>query len=168
MSKTSPQADLDSRFLTITATLLALVGAPAFFSLVQEPKQVVQVSQAEPLARSPASLSEEGSQGLQLAKNTSLDLTCDAAEKIEDVQANYLRLKGSPCLDSEVGEITVTNKTNGFTAEVIFTQDSKFTTDFIDLKVGENKIEIETLGKNGTKTTQLVIVNKRSPASLHQ
>lgn len=168
MSKAPRGEEVDSRFLTITALLLALLGAPAFFSLVQDPASQMATVVSPGVERNPASLSEDGIEGLHLSKNATLEVPCDNLPQVQEIQANFLRLKGTACAGSKLDEISVVNQSNGFTASVIFTADTKYTTDFIDLKDGENKLQIETIDKDGSKITRSFIVNKRAPASIKQ
>lgn len=165
----------ESRFLMITMFLVVLIGAPAVYSVVKEPQLLLErnlaMESAQSEDRKPASVvsllipdSEEKIVKTQgITESVTLNLACDSGS--EEVKGTHVRFKGNSCASEEVKELSVVNMTNGFTASVIFTKGSAFTTDFIDLKDGENNLEISTVDSKGQKSTRSLVV-KRLPASL--
>jgi hypothetical protein len=92
-----------------------------------------------------------------------LNFDCEKADLFQEVQASFVRLVGTPCEQTEGLEIT--NQSNGFSAAVIFTKGHHFTTDFIDLKEGENSLQIVSTQTDGSKVSQIFKVTRRSPAT---
>jgi hypothetical protein len=163
MKNRSPREKTESQFLLITGTLVILIGGPAFYSLTKESvTETVKITRTE--SRMPASIPEKELQkAAQIADRSSIVLVnCDQPSSHEDVQSAYIRLTGTPC--EQVENLQITNKTNGFTASVIFKKDNLFTTDFIDLKEGENNLEVVSHMDNGSKVTKNLKVTRRSPA----
>jgi hypothetical protein len=164
MRKSSPE--LDSNFIVITSILIVLLGAPSFLSVIKNPNQ----STFEVVdSRGPASISENDTNaGLSLSSNTTVEIPCNKDLEVLETQAAYLRLKGTNCSDKKPQKISITNRTNGFTAAIIPTGGDTFTTDFIDLQNGENVVAIETLDQDGSKSINTMKLNKRKPASLKE
>lgn len=174
----SAREKTESQFLLITGILVTLLGGPAFFSLVREPSpEIIKVTKQE--SRSPASidhgrsrelLSETHQSGVR-EMNSVVQLHCSentpqiVAEKMQpQVQAATLRIAGVGC--RKESNIAIQNKTNGFTAAVIFTQENQFTTDYINLNPGDNELELVSQFKGGKKVTQRLKINRRVPASI--
>ncbi len=158
----------ERRFLTITFCLVTLLGGPAVYSVIQEPIDLAK-DETVSSARQPASLSkanagEKISQKGIRSKSVVLDFTCVNKKSIQSVAGGLLRLRGSSCFKPGWKDLTVTNKTNGFTAAVIFLNQKKFTTDFIDLNEGVNELKIQAKGEKGETLTQTLNV-RRLPAS---
>jgi hypothetical protein len=163
----------EQRFLLMTVFLVALVGAPAVYSVVREPQELTAEAATENLnpdadsaQRSPASI-ESNSQGRSAIKSKSvvLDYTCKGKSKTFEVDGTLMRLKGKGCLNENWKDLTVVNQTNGFTASVIFLKSNDFTTDFIDLKEGDNHLSIQGTDETGKAVTQKFVVKRRFPAS---
>jgi hypothetical protein len=165
MKQRSPREKTESQFLMITGTLVVLIGGPAFYSLMKEPvAETAKIVRAE--SRTPASYAGKET---EKAATSSADksaavvhINCDQKVALDEVQAAYVRLTGLPC--KQVEDLKITNRTNGFTASVIFKKDNLFTTDFIDLKEGENDLEVVSYLGDGSKTTKKFKVNRRMPA----
>ena len=75
----------------------------------------------------------------------SYDFSCTKV-KVTDfkVQGNFVQLKGRDCgKEAQMPKLSITNKTNGFTASVFFLNGREYQTDLIQLKEGENQISIQ-------------------------
>lgn len=167
----------ESRFLIITSFLVLLVGAPAIYSVVKEPQVLAERNHSgaenskNENSRKPASVVAQLISGSDevvvktqgITESVTLNLGCDS--KDQEVTGTHLRVTGSSCANEDVKELSVVNVSNGFTAAVIFTKGNAFTTDFIDLKDGENNFEILTTDGRGQKSKRSFVV-KRLPASL--
>lgn len=171
MAPTSQVQKAESRFLLLVGTFAILFGVPAVLSFLKAPDvQSLSVQKLE--ARTPASVStQEGdSQALLTAavpasNSTSLiQYDCESTSLQEEVRGSYVRFTGLPCKNVE--DLEITNQTNGFSAAVIFTKGHKFTTDFIDLKEGENDLLINVVQSDGTKVAKTFKVVRRVPASV--
>ena len=173
----------EKRFLLITSFLLILIGAPAVWSVVREPMvagtAVALKDEAADgfSARAPASVSSSAPKAMATAivvknrkaiysKSVVLNYDCKQVQSTE-VDGNLLRLKGmdDSCLNESWKDISITNNSNGFTASVIFLKKG-FTTDFIDLKEGENQLEIHAKDEHGLAVTKKITVKRRAIASV--
>jgi len=161
----------------ITGILVALIGGPAFFTLVREPVLETAKITKYDSSRAPASegaqvssvVLEKGTYHKTVSeKNAFVQLNCQDENLVEkseqEVQASALRIAGFGC--KKENSIQIRNQTNGFTAEVIFTQENQFTTDYIDLSVGQNDLEIISTQKDGTKINQKLKISRRAPAAI--
>ncbi len=159
------------KFLFIVGIVVVLTGTSALMSILIAPElQTVVVKKID--SRSPASVinpTDSSSPQIFVAEkeNSSTSLVqynCDHKGEVEEVRGNYLRVTGLPCPDTE--DMEITNQSNGFSAAVIFSKGNKFTTDFIDLKEGENNLEIMTTHNDGTKVSSIFKVVRRGPATI--
>ncbi len=164
----------ERRFLMLTLGLIILVGAPAVFSMIQEPNKTRHSAEMSSISsRSPASISQRepvkseptGRNAIK-AKSITVDFDCSKKRNPnQEIDGNLLRLKSSACLNDKMKNISIVNKTNGFTAAVIFVKQG-FTTDFIDLAEGENILAIRGIDERGQSFEQVLNVKRRAPASL--
>ena len=160
----------EQRFLLITILLVGLIGAPAVYSVVKDPTQTKSArksSASKASARQPANIekaSETGRNRIQ-SKSVVIDFPCKDQGKVHDVDGTLLRLRGGSCISDKWEKVAVVNQANGFTGSVIFLKDNKFTTDFIDLQEGENKLEIQGVDEKGQTVSRTLTVNRRMPAS---
>ncbi len=133
-------------FLTLAAAVVILLGLQVWLSLNAEKPKVAE-------ARKIASADSQTQDLTEVSKpDQAVTLKWNCAEEglsAYDIGAAHLRLVGTLCPDLESQKITVTNKTNGFTASLFFQKSQSFTTDFVDLKEGPNVIEIST--ENGAQ-----------------
>lgn len=151
---------------------MLLFGGPTIHSLVKEPspqpKVVAHLSASS--NRSPASLDESiGSKPAPVAVSspTLIEFGCKSkGEVVQEVDSGHIRITGTTCRPVE--KLTVMNKTNGFSASVIFTKNKKFTTDFIDLKEGNNSFEITSTEKDGSQQIRVMNVVRRVPANIEK
>lgn len=157
-----------------------MIGAPAVLSVVREPEEagsrsshqhpvaVTKDAAVKALDRQPASLEklEVPRRNVIHSKSVVMNYDCKQLSDVE-VDGTLLRLKGqdSTCMNDKWTDISITNHTNGFTASVIFLKNG-FTTDFIDLNEGENKLEIQAKDDKGQVVSQKITVKRRSIASV--
>jgi hypothetical protein len=162
----------EQRFLLITACLVALVGAPAVYSILQEPREALVSQENEgsksnvDSARAPASVKVEAPlrHNNIRSKSVILDYVCKDKGQVYEVDGTLVRFKGSSCLD-QMKDISVINQSNGFTGSIIFLKNKNFTTDFIDLKEGDNQLAIQGTDEKGQKIVKTFVVKRRFPAS---
>lgn len=155
-------------YLLTTLFLIVLIGAPAVYSMIQEPEVVTVRSSA----RSPASAgmripieAEIVRRNAIKAKSVTLDFECTKKKWSHETDGNLVRLKTEGCMNDQWQQVSVTNQTNGFTASVIFMKEG-FTTDFIDLSEGENVVAVSGINEKGHKVEHLLTITRRAPASL--
>lgn len=156
------------RFLLISFSILAIIGVPAAYSLVQDPTTGT-ASEVTSTGRGPASVTEVASTGVKnsaKARSVTLDWDCGKKSAEQQVDGTHLRLKGHLCNLQKSESFSVINETNGYTAAVILTNDKQFTTDFIELKDGDNNFQIAFFDQDGNKEIRHLTIKKRMPASL--
>ncbi len=162
----------ERHFLFITAVLLFLVGAPAIYTVVREPRTLKESHNAEssesapPAKRQVASVVEsKENQKLIKSKSVILDYNCQSSGSVFEVDGTLLRLRGSSCQFEHLKEASVVNESNGFTGTVIFLKKDTFTTDFIDLQEGENQLVLQAVNEKGQPVVRKFTVQRRFPAS---
>lgn len=164
------EAVKEKRFLLFVAVSVAVFSVLSFQSIVREPK-----SKAATTGRGPASeaigfeflIASEKPQA-QFAKTAFLDLNC-ASPQEATMEVTHVRIRAFNCGFDQQKGITVINQTNGFEAAVVVNKDKSFTTDFIDLKVGSNRFEVQGVDDTGMKVTHSFnIQNRQASSSVHQ
>jgi len=155
-------------YLLTTMFLIVLIGAPAVYSMIQEP----QVAIVKTGGRAPASAAmripietEVVRRNSIKAKSVTMEFDCNKKAWVKETDGNLVRLKTEACMNEQWKQVSVVNKTNGFTASVIFVKDG-FTTDFIDLSQGENVLAVSGINEKGRKVEHLLTITRRAPASL--
>ena len=150
----------ERRFLLMTVLLVFLVGAPTVYSIVRDPSLLSahgSYSQQRQIASLPvvATTDSEFSKRNEVkAKSVTFSLECEGNLKSEEdhsIEGSLLRLKLEGCEKGLLTDVSITNVSNGFTASVIETKDQGFTTDFMDLKEGDNHVEIKGISESGEK-----------------
>lgn len=99
---------------------------------------------------------------------TLVNLSCSDTNQTFETASTRLRLKGANC--TEDGNIPlntqVRNKTNGYVATVFHRSPMDFTTDYINLREGQNEIDVKFQTEKGTIEKTVTVV--RQPASTSQ
>jgi len=155
----------EAKFLT--GTVVFTLGL-AFFSMTT----ILSEPASGPSARgprTPASQQETQSPGISGAtaqgQLETLTWNCKEPKSVPQVKSSHLRLKSVFCDKREPSALTVTNTTNGYTAAV-FLSAKGFSTDFIDLKDGENKISVEWKSAKGkTERREVAVFRVPSPVA---
>lgn len=95
-----------------------------------------------------------------------VDLSCALPEQTLETSSLRFRLKGENCIDDHQSLTTtqVRNMSNGYIATVFHRTSSSFTTDYINLSEGENKIAVRFETDNGTIEKTLTVF--RTPSSI--
>ena len=159
----------EQRFLFLTLCVVVLVGGPAFYSVIREPALRIpaelKVEERKPASEISSIVNfEEPRRNVIKAKSVTMEMGCSGDNQTQETEGTLLRLK-SDCWKESAQNISVINKTNGFTAAVIETKSKGFTTDFIDLKEGDNTLEIAGSDDQGHAIRKTMIVKRRLPAS---
>jgi len=152
------------KFLATTAFLVATIAVPTLASLVSSdestPPEAHMLRSTELKARQPASvpsvmgapkksivIQDTKKELSNLLSNNlvSYDFSCAKNKPTEfKVEGNYFQLKGKDCnKGSQAPKLSITNKSNGFTAAVFMLNEKEYQTDLIQLKEGENQIFIQ-------------------------
>lgn len=77
----------------------------------------------------------------------------DLGPEASRTSGSHIRLKSRFCDSGPVQQLSVKNLSNGYTASV-FVDSKGFSTDFIDLREGENEIEISWEAGHGTRQSR--------------
>ena len=151
----------ERRFLLMTMLLVLLLGAPTVYSIVSDPSLLSahgSYSQQRQIASVPVAAGDSDKEFTKRneikAKSITFSLECEGdlkAEEDHSVEGSLLRLKLEGCDKGLLKDVSITNVSNGFTASVIETKDQGFTTDFMDLKEGDNHVEIKGIAEGGEK-----------------
>lgn len=152
------------KFVAMTAFLVAMIAVPTLASLITSDEESshegLVLRPTELKAREPASLpttlgapkksiviqdSKKELNNLLSSNLISYDFRC-AKAKAKDfhVEGGYLQLKGRDCGKGKwAPKLSITNKSNGFTAAVFMMNEKEYQTDLIQLNEGENQISIQ-------------------------
>lgn len=175
-------ANTEWKFLATTAFLVATIAVPTLASLVSNEDADAPVAMVlrpqEQKARTPASLphlsppkkavvieSTKQELGNLLSNNLiNYDFACSKTKAIDfKVDGAYLQLKGKDCSkNSHPPKLSITNKSNGFTASVFVLNGKEYQTDLIQLQRGVNKILIQYQGPSGQ--TEEHVLNVKADA----
>ncbi len=158
------------KFLATTAFLVATIAVPTLASLFAPEDISVEEAQVlrptELKARQPASLPSISAMAKKpvVIKDTkqelnnllsnnliSYDFACTKmTSKDFHVEGGYLQLKGKDCNKGvKTPKLSITNKSNGFTAAVFMLNEKEYQTDLIQLQEGENQISIQYQSPSG-------------------
>jgi len=166
------------KFLATTAFVVATVAVPTLASLLSNDSEVRPVEMVlrpnVQKVREPASLPSLGSPkkaiviedtrkelGNLMNNNLiSYDLSCSKMKAADfKVVGGYLQLKGKDCSKGTgMPKLSITNKTNGFTASVFVLNGKEYQTDLIQLMEGENQISIQYKSSGGKLEEHLLNV----------
>lgn len=156
---------IDFGVMTIVGCLVLILGFFLFNSVTSQPQASELVRSPE---RRPASLPSHEYQietsALTHSKSDlsgglqTLTLECQSRRKLEKIptKAQHLRLRmlscGSGGQEFDIKRAKVVNQTNGYQATLFAINNDGFTSDYISLSEGENKILVE-LGRSGDRVT---------------
>lgn len=150
------------RFLITTILIVIALGVMDIVSFLTEPvhhEDKVSVV----LGRGPANVVDEVV--TELPKRVTADFNCAQDYQNIEVDGSRIRLKSNSCENFRTSDLTITNKSNGYTASIFQMKNNEFTTDFIDLKYGENQVEVKMKDAAGYEKTHSLTVHRRAPAS---
>lgn len=157
-------------FILITLSLVCFLGGFAVHSLLRQPQNVdARLALVTSPQRQPSSISEDAVVKSQTAaisgKSISLSVACDI-KNLGSTEGAHLRLLGQTCQvgRKKLTEVSIKNLSNGFTAELIDLKEKGYTTDYIDLVVGENQLLVQRKDQSGEVFEQRINI-QRQPAS---
>ena len=143
---------------------MLLLAGPVIWSLFTPASDLTLKSAGETVSRGIASVSPLSTpvpKTGRLSHPVTVDWNLSGTAFTKKIAGTHLRLKG--LLKGYKAEAIV-NESNGFTASVFLTG-NEFTTDFIELQEGQNRIQVEVEDAKGQKTTKKLEIT-RLPASL--
>ena len=153
---------LDRKNINMVVSRVALsavfiMGFISAFSVMERPQDDIEAatiySPSGLVARSGGSRGPASVGSIAELGTAVLDMDC-TAKSFHVISAQQVRLRGSLCQkttkDAKVIFSKITNSTNGANATIFFTEGVKFTTDYIQLDKGVNKIALEYRLNNGS------------------
>ncbi len=152
--------------IRFTTGLVGLMGLAVYISLVSlKPATEAQI---ETIAtRIPAGFSAAPGSIEKLVKEhermATLQLNCENTDSASpwQVTASLVRLSGRGCV-KKGASADVVNHTNGRVATIFPLEEDGFTTDYMDLSIGENNVSITTQSEDGTqKVTAVKIIRSK-------
>ncbi len=158
----------DQKTIYVLFALVVLLAVPTLMSWLTPVATMseLRLAERETGGRGPASLSTEASietpsKTGRLSRPVLLEWHASGKEISKDVFGTHLRLKGHL---KGMKAAAIVNETNGFTAS-LFTDGAEYSTDFIELREGQNKIKVELTDSKGRAVTKRIEVVRRRPAS---
>lgn len=164
------------RYILWTAAAVILFGALVVFTLIEppsplqasmlkarRPSAVAIEASRRPAAAMPAAASYEPDSDVH--ESAELDLACDKAETVYTKSVTQVRLSGASCsvmnAKRDISSVELLNDANGFSATVFYPTPRTFTTDYVALKEGDNKIKILINFVNGEREERTLIVARK-------
>ena len=149
---------LRNAFSHFTLLLTLAFGVVTTLTLIEEPSRTLQPTFATTTVRGPASVTASPTVTNRPFMST-LNIECEDSDIIKTV-SEHVRIKSPKCsLDLNAGAL-VKNESNGVTATVFMQGESGFTTDYLALVQGPNKIVIESMVKGEAKTREVIVVRE--------
>lgn len=138
MFKSSP----DNKILVLLGVLVAGLAFPAYQTLAGERPPVMNDMVSAVLAdRAPASVPKVPTLHFE-----NLDLGCQSEPLNIKAHGHFLQMKGQLC---RAKNLSIVNKSNGFTASVFELGQGRYQTDMIQLKDGNNELHIRYQNAQG-------------------
>ena len=155
-----------------TTTAVLLMGALVLFTLAQpptpmqarmrRPSSVAAESSRGPATTLPSSLATVPESNLPLS--VELTLPCEGRSDYPK-KVTQIRLSGASCNQanskSEIVSVELLNDANGFSATVFYPSKKTFTTDYVALVEGENKIKILISYASGEREERSYVIARR-------
>ena len=150
----------ETKFLVVSFVLVLLLGVKTVASLLEEPpmgSKSLDRRQPASIAKQPASLEKAIT---KVSSTANFVFNCQKEfQKEVTVIGRYLQIHGKRCAKSLQGDqVSIINKSNGYTAAVFPTNREEFQTDLIQLIEGQNQILIQYQNSSGKKFEQEVVV----------
>lgn len=152
--------------IRFTTGLVGLMGLAVYLSLTAMKPSAETLTEVLPV-RNPAGFSAAPGAIEKLVQDhermATLQLDCKNTDTSNpwQVKASLVRLSGYGCI-KKGANMDVVNHTNGRVATVFPLEEDGFTTDYMDLSVGENQVSITTQDADGQpKTTQVKIIRSK-------
>lgn len=159
------------QYMLWTATAVVLLGALVVFTLAEPP------SSLQAKLRRPSSVAMQSSRGPAAAhppfdtgetssnahESVELTLACDVARNDYPKQVTQIRFSGASCVNAkrEIASVELMNDANGFSATVFYPTVKSFTTDYVALVEGDNKIKILINYSNGEREERTHVVARK-------
>lgn len=142
--ETSSLESLRNAFSHFTLLLTVAFGLVTTLTLLEEPSKTLQPTFATSTVRGPASVSTGKVSSSLKPYMSSIEVGCDSNSEVKTI-SEYVRIKSQSCgLNLAENNMVVKNETNGFSATIFHQRGETFTTDYVALVQGQNKILIKS------------------------
>lgn len=152
-----------------TSVLVLGLGAVSFFVMVQPPRSLTMKSAgAKKKLRTPASAKELTALAVAPDKNQVIDLQleCDQPAVEFPSTISQVRLIGKACGQfSDFATTEIRNEANGYAATVFYPREGTFSSDYVTLSDGANKIRILHVFKRGGREERGLVINRQKEIS---
>jgi len=159
---------LEQSLLLVTAGITLVFGVLTWHSLLPGKEAVANTTlQRQPAAsRVDLTAAPHGTPALSArqASSTVLDVGCldKEPQEIELPQkVQHLRGRGEWCGLGQLRSSKILNHSNGFSGTVFSLPEKRFTSDYLQLKKGENQIVVRVSGGQGESRLQQVFVKRQ-------
>ena len=161
-----------------TLALVAGLGVSGLLFMLEPPATPKTVAKAAAKARVPASAKGEtvvaftdvGLSDPNSRQAVELSLGCETKSEARsdfDFKVTQVRISGKACgPERTIASTEVVNQANGFSATVFHPSDKTYTTDYISLNTGANKIRIVHRLKNGASEERDYHVERKPDTSV--
>ena len=163
-----------TRYIIWTAVAVVSMGAIVLFTLAQPPTPLAAklkraspatvASEAPLAARLPAAAMPSTEMDDDSPQAVELTLPCEGKSTYPRAVAQ-IRLSGSTCIAAytkrEITSVELLNDANGFSATVFYPTSKTFTTDYVALNEGDNKIKILINYASGEREERSYTIERR-------
>ena len=151
-----------------TAVIAVVLGSLAAIQTLTPPPLIAELKEIHPAAtqdpRAPASRVEGPTSVDDSPVERAVPCAATQIERV-DAHAKQIRFTGEFCNSTKGGPNTtgvpqtrIVNRTNGFSATAFFPPQGGYTTDYISLAPGENRIEVSHAWPSGARTTMEIAI----------
>lgn len=163
-----PTANPMRKILALTATVVIVLGVAVVVSLVTPPANTTWAAAAKlsAPARAPAMATIDPPGNIvdqSLLQTTEAEIPCQGQIDISSA-VKQVRLKGKLCgaAKTAIKKSEVYNPTNGYTGMVFQLAQAAFTTDYVALARGENKVQIIITLEDGAIDRREITINRKN------
>lgn len=151
-----------------TAVIAAVLGSLIAVQTFSPPNSAASLKETRPApladVRAPASRVEAPASVEGSPVERAVPCSATEVERV-DAQAKQIRLMGEFCnppkgqaSPSGVPETRIVNRTNGFSATAFYPPQGGYTTDYISLAPGENRIEVSHAWPSGARHARVIAI----------
>ena len=152
----------ETKFLIVSFVVVILLGVKTVASLVEDPQSDLNLiysrQPSSVVKREPKVDLEKNKLPAPVAANFDFDCLKNSQKEVT-VKGSYLQIRGKGCANAaQADQLSIVNKSNGYTAAVFQTGQGQFQTDLIQLIEGQNQILIQFQNSTGKKFQHEVVV----------
>jgi hypothetical protein len=147
----------------MTGVVVLMGGLSALSLLATNPRAVNPIGA---LARAPASvvalaLAPKSEVQKTIERTSTLDLECSLPEStMISTEVLQLRIRGRYCAGGDFAGAEITNLTNGYTATVFTPEKDAYSSDYVHLSDGQNRLRVIFLLETGERQVKEFAINR--------